>query len=298
MQLLITLAIVTALGVPILVAAVRYQLRDADVSHESAMTVAMTVGMMVGLTVGIVAGLLSTTDLWPPTAMGVVAGVVAGCAVGRQSGLMAVLEGAMAGLMGGAMGAMMGGMMPNRAAWLAGASAALMAASGGGALKLLLSGHHEGHHGSRVPLRVFGMTGLAAVLIGAVTWVAAGPLVHRLPLAPDHQHRTPTDVLVAAREFGFAPNVIEVEVGQPVRLRLVNEGGLEHDLTVPRLEYRLAASRDRRAEPPGLHIFARSGDTGTLEFIPLRTGEFNAYCSVAGHKEQGMSFVIRVVGAD
>jgi trimethylamine:corrinoid methyltransferase-like protein len=74
-QILITLSIMVAVGVPVFVAAVSHHMRDSQSGHESAMTVAMSVGMMAGLTLGIVAGLLAPADLWPPTAVGVVAGI-------------------------------------------------------------------------------------------------------------------------------------------------------------------------------------------------------------------------------
>jgi len=293
-----TVAIMVAIGVPILVIAVSHQLRDSHGNHETAMTVAMALGMMAGLTSGVVAGLLAPADLWPSTAAGVVAGIIAGVVAGAHAGLMAVLEGAMAGLMGGAMGAMMGGMMPDRAAWLTASTAVLTVATGAGLVRVLLPGHHEGHHGPMVPGRVYVVAGGATAIIGAVAWVATGPLVHRLPLPTEHQHLAPVDITVSAQEFGFSPAVVQLAVGKPVRLRLVNEGSQGHDLTVPGLEYRLAASRDRRAEPPGLHIYAADGDTGVLEIIPLRTGEFKAYCSVAGHKQSGMTLVIRVVSGE
>ncbi|HYG57463.1 MAG TPA: hypothetical protein VD902_05295, partial [Symbiobacteriaceae bacterium] len=130
-----------------------------------------------------------------------------------------------------------------------------------------------------------------------VTFFGVSPLVHRLPASPDHSHEVPLLVEVTATEYGFTPDVVEVPMGRPVKLVFINNGALDHDLTVPRAEYRLSARRDRRAEPPGLHLFARAGDRAALELVFLRGGTYEAFCSIAGHQDQGMKLTLKAVAA-
>lgn len=298
MQALISLAIMVTVGAVSVAVFLQRRSQLLHDSHGTAMTVAMALGMVSGLCGGIVGGLLVPDDLWVPTVIGTVAGMGAGALAGAQGGLMAVLEGVMSGVMAGTMGAMMGGMMPARGAPLVLGVTGLSALTGAMTVALLWPRGHAGHDMEIIPGRALAAIVGVTLIAGTGAWFSAGPLIHRLPISEDHRHVAPVEVTVRAEDYAFDPQVVEVVQGQTVRLRLVNQGRLEHDLTVPGLEYRLAARRDRRAEPPGLHLFARPGDTEALEIVALRVGDFPAYCSVAGHKDQGMAVVIRVLGGD
>lgn len=300
-QVLMTTALVVVAGAVVLMATFLWRTRG-QVSDEAAMIGVMSVTMVAGMTAGTLAGLLLPEDLWPPTAIGAAAGVVAGVVMGARSGLMVMLEGLTGGLMGGTMGAMMGGMMPARGVPLLSGGTILTASITALALAVLTRGqggeHNRGHGPHALALKGAMIAGAAvAVVVGVPAWFGFGPLVHRLPSEEAHQHVNPLKITVTAREFGFSAERVVLPLGRPVHLLLVNDGRLEHDLTAPRLEYRLAARRDRRAEPPGLHLFAAPGSAESLEFIPLRAGEFEVYCSVAGHREQGMRLVLRVTAS-
>lgn len=294
MLVLIVIAIVAALGV-LLVLTVRLHTAKAEHgTHEVAMTVVMVAGMMVGLTGGVVAGLLLPDDLWVPTLIGSLAGLTAGGVAGRPAGLMAVLEGSMAGVMGGAMGAMMGGMMPARGFSLLVSVVALTVGIGVAASQLVAPRDHEGHHEWAL-VRPLAFGSLAVLSAGIAAWIVLAPVVHRIPAPRDH-HSVWTEVDVVARESKYSVTEMALPLGQPVRLRLINEDQNEHDLTIQGLNYSLPTQRDRRAELPGIHLHTPAGQTQVLEFVPQRAGEFEAYCTIPGHREQGMRIVVRVAG--
>jgi uncharacterized cupredoxin-like copper-binding protein len=295
MQGLISLAIMITIGSVLVAVFLQRKTQMLHGAHDTAMTVAMALGMVAGLAGGIIGGLLAPDDLWVPTVIGSLAGVGAGVATGLQGGLMAVLEGVMSGVMAGTMGAMMGGMMPARGVPLVLGLAGLSAATGTMTSAMLWPKGHAGHGMVILPGRSLAVIIAVVGAAGMAAWFGTGPLVHRLPITEEHRHVTPLAITVKAGEYGFSPQVVEMPQGQTVRLVLENDGQQEHDLTVPGLEYRLAARRDRRAEPPGLHLFAGPGETESLEIVALRPGDFAAYCSVAGHKDLGMALVIRVV---
>ena len=84
---------------------------------------------------------------------------------------------------------------------------------------------------------------------------------------------------VAAFDFGFEPSRIVVQAGEPVNIRLTNEGSLFHDLTIPEL---------------GFHLNARPGESVVGGLANLEPGEYGLLCTVPGHAEMGMVGVLVV----
>lgn len=121
----------------------------------------------------------------------------------------------------------------------------------------------------------FVIFGAVLVLVGALTTVASvwhhfGHLIARGP-SPVAGART---IDVALAEYAFAPPVIAVRAGEAVNLRLVNQGDILHDFTVP---------------AQGIHRAAQPKDAVTIGLRTTRAGEFEFYCSVTGHRELGMA---------
>jgi uncharacterized cupredoxin-like copper-binding protein len=104
---------------------------------------------------------------------------------------------------------------------------------------------------------------------------------------------------VTAKEFAYMPPTLEVTSGQPVEVILQNTGTVEHDFSITEID--LAASPTSTGESqdghmmggmgeqPKLHVAAAAGSQGTLTFIPNKPGQYQFYCTVAGHKEAGMT---------
>lgn len=101
-------------------------------------------------------------------------------------------------------------------------------------------------------------------------------------------------VSLQAAEFKFDPASIEVTAGRPVKITLVNGGGLDHEWSIPKIP-----ATGIKAPPKvlghvfggknlDLELFAMAGASADLEFTPTAPGKYDFFCSVEGHKEAGM----------
>jgi uncharacterized cupredoxin-like copper-binding protein len=113
------------------------------------------------------------------------------------------------------------------------------------------------------------------------------------------------EVRVTMTEFGFTPAELAVTAGQPVRLLLTNDGTLEHDLSIMEFPMETSSSEVGAGESTGhvmemtmdpeLHMSALAGESATLEFTPTVPGTYEFFCTVAGHREAGMTGTLSVV---
>lgn len=111
------------------------------------------------------------------------------------------------------------------------------------------------------------------------------------------------DLTVQAQDLAFTPTTLEVTAGQPVRLTLQNNGTLEHDFTIMEFpmesEAQTTGGMDHdmgdMAEPE-LHVAAPAGQSAILEFTPTKPGAYDFWCTLAGHKEAGMTGTLTVTG--
>lgn len=84
-------------------------------------------------------------------------------------------------------------------------------------------------------------------------------------------------VEVMMTELAFDPADITVEAGRPVAVRVHNMGAIGHDWTLHSADGHEIA-----------HIHAMPGEEATGVFT-LEPGTYEAWCTVPGHKEGGMS---------
>ena len=93
----------------------------------------------------------------------------------------------------------------------------------------------------------------------------------------DDEPLSEQELNITSREFSFRPNSITVDVDEPVVITFQNTG--IHTFTVDEL---------------GINR-SLSGSSVTVEFTPTKSGTFEFYCSIPGHREQGMvgSLVVR-----
>ncbi|MFO7538153.1 MAG: cupredoxin domain-containing protein [Chloroflexota bacterium] len=107
------------------------------------------------------------------------------------------------------------------------------------------------------------------------------------------------EAVVEANDFSFAPDLIEVKVGEPVRIVFNNVGALEHDWSIAHIvatdvheEADHSAGHDAHMagmdNDPDLHVSAMPGASGVLAFTPTEAGTYEITCTVAGHHEAGM----------
>lgn len=117
-----------------------------------------------------------------------------------------------------------------------------------------------------------------------------------------------TELTVTMTEFGFEPSELTVIAGQPVRMTLVNGGSLEHDFSI--MEFPMQVGSGERLAPeagehvmemtmdPEFHSSALAGESTTQEFTPTGPGAYEFFCTVAGHREAGMTGTLTVLAPE
>jgi uncharacterized cupredoxin-like copper-binding protein len=110
---------------------------------------------------------------------------------------------------------------------------------------------------------------------------------------------TPSKLSIEAKEFSFSPAQATIRIGQQVEVVMKNTGVVAHDFTIEKikLEGKATAHGDEHAmdsmsgmDPDTLpvHVAAEPNHTATVTFTPSEAGEYEFYCTVAGHKASGM----------
>jgi uncharacterized cupredoxin-like copper-binding protein len=113
---------------------------------------------------------------------------------------------------------------------------------------------------------------------------------------------------LTATDLAFSTNQLEVVAGQSVKIALTNEGALEHDFSIMEMPHvgeihaesnemggeTMGHDMTSMEEQPEIHMAAAAGGRSTIEFTPSTAGEYEFYCTVAGHKEAGMAGMLVV----
>lgn len=81
------------------------------------------------------------------------------------------------------------------------------------------------------------------------------------------------EVMVGGSNYKFEPSQIKVKLGDTVKVRFMNTQGT-HNFTIDGLNTKTNT--------------ISSGQEETIEFTASEVGNFEYYCSVGNHKEQGM----------
>lgn len=137
------------------------------------------------------------------------------------------------------------------------------------------------------------------IVSGALVACSTATKPNVAPVAKADQ--LPLELTLVATDIAYDNNRLEVKAGQPVKLTLQNDGVLEHDFTIVQIPLtgdamatELGAEEaaghdmsDMEAEAD-VHVAALMDISNTVSFTPLQSGEYEFYCTVAGHKEAGM----------
>lgn len=113
---------------------------------------------------------------------------------------------------------------------------------------------------------------LLVALMGSLVAACGGGAASPPPTPPPTPE--PVTVEFRATELSFAPKTVDVPVGRPIRLVLVNDGQIEHNLTIDVLK---------------VEIVTVAGASAEATVDPIAPGTYEVYCSVPGHREAGMT---------
>lgn len=86
-----------------------------------------------------------------------------------------------------------------------------------------------------------------------------------------------------AHDIYWDTEAFTVRVGQPITLRIANQGALDHDFVLDALE---------------LHAHLLPDQVVELAFSFDQPGEYEFYCSIPGHIDAGMTGTFTVLPAD
>ncbi len=85
-------------------------------------------------------------------------------------------------------------------------------------------------------------------------------------------------ISVELTEFVITPNLSSAQVNEPLTFEVINQGVLEHNLTLV----------DTAGKAIAL-LAVKPGRSGELTFQPSKVGEWQIVCTVAGHQKAGMT---------
>lgn len=110
---------------------------------------------------------------------------------------------------------------------------------------------------------------------------------------------TRTLELVMKDNMRFIPDSIEVKAGETVRLKVVNEGKIDHELVIGEMESLLEHAKEMRMMPNMVHddpnaITLKPGAKGELIWKFDQAGLVDFACLLPGHFEAGMKGQVKV----
>lgn len=148
------------------------------------------------------------------------------------------------------------------------------------------------------------VAGVAAVLALAACTRPSAPTATAAPTTkPSAGGTAAQEIVLNARDIAFAPSALSLRAGVPARLVFVNNGQIEHDVTIADIigDGKTAEGHGHEetshamGQPAAgtVHVSAHAGDRPTVEFTP-KAGTFEYACSLPGHKDAGMRGTLTV----
>lgn len=105
---------------------------------------------------------------------------------------------------------------------------------------------------------------------------------------------------VGMKDIAYEPMTIQLRASEPVRLVFRNDGKLVHDFTVEKIPAMNVSARGGQAShehgsvAPPVHLALAGGQSGEISLTPTEPGDYEYYCTEAGHREAGMHGILRV----
>ena len=111
-----------------------------------------------------------------------------------------------------------------------------------------------------------------------------------------------TEIVVELHDNNYEPHDIELKVGKPYLILLKNTGRVSHDMVGGSLfqkdvvAMRMISSKVGRVTAETISsVYIRPRHEAEIWFVPIKKGEYSFFCSIPGHREDGMEGGIRIV---
>lgn len=119
------------------------------------------------------------------------------------------------------------------------------------------------------------------LLGGAIVLMAAAVVACGGDEATPEPTPAPAVEVKAVDPFTYEPDAIEIASAGSTTIRFINEGTVEHDLTIDELEFQVAVG---------------IGETAEGVLTDVEPGTYRFYCTVPGHEVNGMVGELTVTG--
>lgn len=279
--------------------------RKRHFTHMSGMIVSMFLGMNVGLTAGVTFGVVYQGDLFLSTILGMVFGILSGSFCGICFGLLSTLEGLMSGLMGGMMGAMFGEMVAVEQANVFIKIFLLILMCTIFLLMILTTPNKEtikNRGWFLKPVSTLLLSGLVIFLGNSLSMEKA----ESKSISHDHEEDTYNDsepqkdikkIVIETSGMNYSPQEVVVEKNMSITLVLKNSDQIEHDIEIKGASFNVMSKSTHQhgVKENVIHLHAEPQTTSNITFTINEVGVYEFYCTIPGHKENGMigQFVVK-----
>jgi len=110
------------------------------------------------------------------------------------------------------------------------------------------------------------------------------------------------EVVIDLGDHHYAPSEFTLKLGRPYKISLRNVGATSHDMVggsffdAEAIALRMVSSSAGRVIADNVNsIYVRPKHDIDLWLVPLKEGEYSFFCSLPGHRDDGMEGVVRVV---
>jgi len=103
-----------------------------------------------------------------------------------------------------------------------------------------------------------------------------------------------TEITLEETDFAYGPASITVPLGQPITLTIKNNGKVEHDFVIQKINVTdliaesggMSMEHQMGREDYDLHVSTLAGNTSILKFTPMEAGAYEIFCTVEAIKKQ------------
>ncbi len=111
--------------------------------------------------------------------------------------------------------------------------------------------------------------------------------------------RKAEEVEIRLADHRYTPDELTFESYRPYRIRMRNVGETVHDMAggdfFRGIVAQMVQSNTGRVVTPYIRsIYIRPGQEIELWFVPVKAGEFSFFCSLPGHREDGMEGLVTI----